>query len=250
MANEYTNLERNRLEKLERLRAGGIEPFPTRTERTHTSQEAIRQFEAAEAAAKSTGEETPAVVPATLAGRLRSLRAMGKITFAHIEDGEGRVQLFLRANDLGQEQFDLFNREFDLGDFVQAGGEMFRTRTGEPTLKVTSFRLLAKAITPLPAAKDEVVDGQVVRHATLADPETRYRQRYADLVVNPHVRQIFQRRAATIRACAPFWTNAVSLKLRRPSCSPSMAGLRRAPLPPTTTSSSKISTCASLLSCI
>ncbi len=229
MANEYTNLERNRLEKLERLRAGGIEPFPTRTERTHTSQEAIRQFEAAEAAAKSTGEETPAVVPATLAGRLRSLRAMGKITFAHIEDGEGRVQLFLRANDLGQEQFDLFNREFDLGDFVQAGGEMFRTRTGEPTLKVTSFRLLAKAITPLPAAKDEVVDGQVVRHATLADPETRYRQRYADLVVNPHVRQIFQRRAATIRALRTFLDQRGFIEVETPILQPIYGGAAARP---------------------
>ena len=67
----------------------------------------------------------------TLAGRLRSMRPMGKITFAHIEDGDGRVQLFLRANELGQEALDLFTREFDLGDFIQASGEMFRTRTGE-----------------------------------------------------------------------------------------------------------------------
>src|SRR4030042_616704 len=111
--------------------------------------------------------------------RLRSMRPMGKITFAHIEDGDGRIQLFLRANDIGQEQLDLFNREFDLGDFVQASGEMFRTRSGEISLHVESFQMLAKAITPLPAAKDEVVDGGVVRHAILSDPETRYRQRYA-----------------------------------------------------------------------
>jgi lysyl-tRNA synthetase class 2 len=148
MPAEYTNLEKIRLEKLERLRAQGIEPYPARAERTHTSQEAARLFEASEAA----GENGPVVV--TLAGRLRSMRPMGKITFAHIEDGAGRIQLFLRANEIGQEAIELFNREFDLGDFVQATGEMFRTKTGEITLRVQVFRLLSKSITPLPAAKD------------------------------------------------------------------------------------------------
>ncbi len=154
--NEFSSLEQNRLEKLERLRQDGIEPYPTRAERTHTSREAIRKFEAAEAAAQG-GEIAP--VKAAIAGRLRSIRPMGKITFAHIEDGEGRLQLFLRANDIGQEHLDLFNDEFDLGDFVQARGEMFRTRSGEISLRVEAFQMLAKAITPLPAAKDEVVDG-------------------------------------------------------------------------------------------
>ncbi len=164
MMNELTNLEMNRLEKLERLRAKGIEPYPTRTIRTHTSQAASRAFEAAEAAAAAKGEQVPPV-KAALAGRLRSMRPMGKITFAHIEDGDGRIQLFFRANDIGQDQLDLFNREFDLGDFVQASGEMFRTRSGEISLRVETFQMLAKAITPLPAAKDEVVDGEIVRHA-------------------------------------------------------------------------------------
>ena len=145
MAAEYTKLEKVRLEKIETLRAEGIEPYPTRAKRTHTSQEAIQAFEQAEAA----GQEEPVTV--TLAGRLRSIRTMGKITFAHIEDGYGRIQLFLRANDVGPEQLKFFNTEFDLGDFVQAEGEMFRTRTGEPTLRVSFFKMLAKAVTPLPA---------------------------------------------------------------------------------------------------
>jgi lysyl-tRNA synthetase class 2 len=186
MINELTSLEKNRLEKLEQLRSKGIEPYPTRTTRTHTSQEASQLFEAAEAAAAK-GEVVPPV-KAEVAGRLRSLRPMGKITFADIEDGEGKIQLFFRANDLGQEQMDLFNREFDLGDFVQSSGEMFRTRQGEISLRVESFQMLAKALTPLPAAKDELVDGVVVRHSILSDPETRYRQRYADLAANPDVR--------------------------------------------------------------
>jgi len=231
MSTERTPLEQNRLEKVQRLRAQGIEPYPTRAERTHTSQQAIHAFEAAESAlaGAATREEGQASVQATLAGRIRAMRPMGKITFAHIEDGEGRIQLFLRANDLGQEQFDLVNREFDLGDFVQASGEMFRTRTGEVTLRVTGIRLLAKAITPLPAAKDEIVGGQVVRHATLSDPETRYRQRYADLAVNPEVRKIFQARAAITRALRQFLDEHGFLEVETPVLQPLYGGAAAQP---------------------
>jgi lysyl-tRNA synthetase class 2 len=227
MTSELTNLEQNRLEKLECLRAEGIEPYPTRAQRTHTSQQAIQAFEAAEAAAQPGAQPEP--VLAILAGRIRAMRPMGKITFAHIEDGDGRIQLFFRANDIGQELLELFNREFDLGDFLQASGEMFRTRTGEVTLRVQSFRMLAKAITPLPAAKDEVVDGQVVRHALLADPETRYRQRYADLAVNPEVRQIFQSRATILRLLREFLDSHGFLEVETPILQPIYGGAAARP---------------------
>jgi lysyl-tRNA synthetase class 2 len=220
---EYTNLERTRLEKIERLRQAGVDPYPLRAERTHTSQAAIQALEAAEASASGQ------TVSATLVGRLRSMRPMGKITFAHIEDGEGRIQLFLRANEVGQQQLDLFNREFDLGDFVQARGELFRTRTGEITLRVVEFRLLAKAITPLPAAKDEVVDGQVIRHASLSDPEVRFRQRYADLAVNPEVRQIFRQRAAIVRALRDFLDERNFLEVETPILQPIYGGAAARP---------------------
>jgi lysyl-tRNA synthetase class 2 len=226
MMNELTSLEMNRLEKLELLRAKGIEPFPTRTVRTHTSQSASRLFEAAEAAAQG---EQPQPVKAALAGRLRSMRPMGKITFAHIEDGEGRIQLFLRANDIGQEQLDLFNHEFDLGDFIQASGEVFRTRSGEISLRVESFQMLAKAITPLPAAKDVVVDGEIVRYALLADPETRYRQRYADLAVNPDIRQIFQSRSAIVTALRSFLDGQGFLEVETPILQPIYGGAAARP---------------------
>jgi len=223
MTTNYTSLELVRLEKIERLRVQGIEPYPTQAERTHTSQEVIQSFEAAE----STGQTEP--VTAILVGRLRSMRPMGKLTFAHIEDGHGRVQLFLRSNDLGEEQLELFNREFDLGDFVQASGEMFRTRTGEATLKVSSFKMLAKAVTPLPAAKDEMVDGQVVRHMTLSEPELRYRQRYADLVINPEVRQIFRTRTAIIRALQEFLDNNGFIEVETPILQPIYGGAAARP---------------------
>jgi lysyl-tRNA synthetase class 2 len=227
MMNELTNLEQNRLEKLERLRLKGVEPYPTQTVRTHTSQQAIHAFEVFEAAAAQGEQVIP--VKAALAGRLRSMRPMGKITFAHIEDGKGRIQLFFRANEIGQEQLELFNREFDLGDFVQASGEMFRTRSGEISVRVESFQMLAKALTPLPPAKDEVVEGEVVHHALLSDPETRYRQRYADLAVNPEIRQIFQTRAAIVSALRNFLDEQGFLEVETPILQPIYGGAAARP---------------------
>lgn len=223
MSGKYTNIERTRLEKVARLRAQGIEPYPLRVERTHTSAQVLAEFEQAEAA----GRETP--VEATLVGRMRSMRPMGKVTFAHLEDGSGRIQIFLRANDLGQEKLELFNKEFDLGDFIQARGEMFRTRSGEATLMVQDFRLLSKSITPLPAAKDEIVDGEVVQHATLSEPELRYRQRYADLAVNPEVRRIFRTRAALVRALREFLDSRDFLEVETPVLQPIYGGAAARP---------------------
>lgn len=223
MTKEYTKLEKERLEKIDRLRSEGIEPYPSRVERSHTSKEAIELFEAAEQA----GEEKSQAVK--LVGRLRSIRPMGKITFAHIEDGAGRIQIFLRANDLGPEQLALFNQELDLGDFVQVSGEVFRTRTKEVTLRVSEFKLLAKAVTPLPAAKDEVVDGEVIRHATLSEPELRYRQRYADLAVNPEVREIFRIRAAVVRALREFMDGNGFLEVETPILQPIYGGAAAKP---------------------
>ncbi len=223
MTPSYTHLEQIRLEKLQHLKERGIDPYPNRAERTHTSVQAIQLFEATEATGKA---ETETV---TLVGRLRSIRLMGKITFAHIEDGEGRIQLFLRANNLGEELLDLFNREFDLGDFIQATGEIFRTRTGEITLRVNTFRLLVKSITPLPAAKDQVVEGELVRHATLSEPEVRYRQRYADLAVNPNVRRIFKTRAEIIRAVRDFLDSLGFLEVETPILQPIYGGAAARP---------------------
>lgn len=220
---EYNELERNRYEKILRLRAQGIEPFPAVASQSHTSAEAVKAFEQAEAA----GQTEP--VQVTLAGRLRAARPMGKIIFAHIEDRAGRMQLFMRINDLGAEMMDFFNREFDLGDFVQVSGHMFRTRTGEATLHVSEIKMVAKAITPLPAAKDEVVDGVVVRHASLDDPETRFRQRYADLAVNPEVRQIFRTRTAIVRALQEFLDNMDFIEVETPILQPIYGGAAAKP---------------------
>jgi lysyl-tRNA synthetase class 2 len=219
---EYNSLEKIRLQKVEELRAEGVEPYPTRAERSHTSAEAIAAFEDAE----KSGE----AVKVTLAGRIRATRPMGKISFAHIEDGAGKVQLFFRINELTQPRVDFFNRMFDIGDFMQASGVMFRTRTGEVTLHVHDFKLLAKSISPLPADKDVTQeDGTVVRFAALEDAELRARQRYADLAVNPEVRGTFRKRAAVLKALREFLDNKGFLEVETPILQPLYGGAAARP---------------------
>ncbi len=220
---EFSDLEKIRYEKIQRLIAAGISPYPMRANPTHTIQEAIDAFTASE------NDINPAPIEVTLCGRLRSIRSMGKLIFAHIEDSKARIQLFLRVNELGEEKLSYFREYFDLGDFVEAQGVMTRTRSGEISLQVHDFRMLAKAITPLPAAKDEVVDGQVIRHATLADPEVRYRQRYADLAVNPEVRDIFRIRARIIRALRDFLDSHGFLEVETPILQPIYGGAAARP---------------------
>ncbi|PKN86591.1 MAG: lysine--tRNA ligase [Chloroflexi bacterium HGW-Chloroflexi-8] len=220
---ERNDLEKIRLEKIDVMRAEGIDPYPTTTYLTHRNQEAILAFEENE---KAGNEEQ---VKATLAGRIRAMRLMGKIAFSHIEDGTARIQLFFRINEIGEAGMQILKDLYDLGDYIEAQGFLFRTRTGEISLHVQSFRMIAKAVTPLPAAKDEMVDGQVVRHATLNDPETRYRQRYADLAVNPQVREIFRVRASTVRAIRDFLDQMDFLEVETPILQPIYGGAAARP---------------------
>jgi lysyl-tRNA synthetase class 2 len=141
---EYNDLEKIRLAKIQRLLDQGIPPFPTRANPTHTIQAARLAFEASEASLKTPSAGTSAgsqdSVQASLAGRLRAMRPMGKLTFAHIEDGTGRIQLFFRINELGDDAMRRFTEDYDLGDFIEASGSLFRTRTGEVTLQVRRAR--------------------------------------------------------------------------------------------------------------
>ena len=220
---ELNDLEKIRFEKIQQMRDVGFEPYPTRTEVNSTTADAIKTFETAEEAGSA---ETLSVV---LGGRLRAVRLMGKLAFAHIEDGSGRIQLFFRVNELGEDEMQRFKEHFDLGDYIQAAGDLVRTRTGEVSLLVRDFKMLTKTITPLPAAKDEVVDGQMVRHATLSDPETRYRQRYADLAVNQEVRQIFRTRTAVVRALRDFLDERGFLEVETPILQPIYGGAAAKP---------------------
>ncbi len=217
-----TSLEKIRLQKIRELHAQGLNPYPTRAERTHTNAQAMAEFESAE----KSGQE----LKVTLVGRIRAARAMGKLSFAHIEDGSGKVQLFFRTNELGQERVDFFNKMFDIGDFIEASGVMFRTKTGEITLHVHDFKMLAKAVSPLPADKDETLaDGSVVRHAELEDPELKARQRYADLAVNPDVLDVFRKRALTLTALREFLDEKGFLEVETPILQPLYGGAAARP---------------------
>ncbi|MEA4812426.1 MAG: lysine--tRNA ligase [Anaerolineaceae bacterium] len=223
LEDSFSELERNRYEKMLEMRALGIEPYPTRSHKDTEAAEAIRLFEQAEQSA----ELTP--IQVTLGGRIRAIRNMGKLSFAHIEDKTGKVQLFFRIDELGQEKLDFFANHFDLGDFIEASGSMFRTKRGEVTLQVSDFWMVAKALLPLPADKDEVVDGKVVRHSQLSDPETRYRTRYVDLAVNPDVREIFRTRAAVLKSMREFLDNQNFLEVETPILQPIYGGAAARP---------------------
>jgi lysyl-tRNA synthetase class 2 len=218
---ERSDLERIRLEKIEKLRQAGYEPYPRRVKRTHLTQEAITAFEANE------GKEQE--VRAAVAGRIRSVRHMGKISFAHIEDGMGKLQLFFQKDQIGEEKLDQLKDFFDLGDFIGAEGMMFRTRTGEVTLRVEEFTILAKAVSPLPAAKEEQVGDELVVHSAFSDPETRYRQRYADLAVNPEIREVFRTRAKVIRSLQTFLDERGFLEVETPILQPIYGGAAARP---------------------
>jgi len=213
-------LEEQRLEKLARLREAGIEPYPLRAERSHTTAEAVAAFEAA-----AEGD----TVAVTLCGRLLSVRDMGKSVFADIADESGRVQLFLRRDDVGEEAHAHFRKLLDLGDFISARGEMFRTRMGEVSLHVRGWSLLSKAISPLPVAKEQEVDGQMVRYSAFADQEERYRQRYADLAVNPEVRDTFRARARMVSALRRFMDDNGFIEVETPILQPLYGGAAARP---------------------
>lgn len=218
-----TALEEQRLEKLGQLRKLGIEPYPLRVQRTHEAAAAMKAFELTE------GEDVPVEIEATLCGRLVSVRDMGRTVFAHIEDGSGRIQLFLRRDEVGEESHRIFRKLLDLGDFVQATGVLFRTRMGEVSLRVRSWELLSKAVSPLPVAKEQAVQGETIRYSAFADVEERYRQRYADLAVNPDVRDIFVARSRIIAALRRFLDSHGFLETETPVLQPIYGGAAARP---------------------
>jgi len=199
---ETADLRSRRLEKLEQLCRSGVEAFPHRFDRTHLAEEALSQVEQL-----SASEET-----VRLAGRLMSRRGHGKTCFGHIMDGSGRIQIYLRRDDLGQEDFDTFQL-FDIGDIVGLWGPVFRTRTGETTIRVQGFQLLAKSLRDLPE-----------KWHGLRDKELRYRQRYLDLIVNQDVRRTFLLRTEVISALRRFLDERGFLEVETPVLQPIYGG--------------------------
>jgi lysyl-tRNA synthetase class 2 len=194
-------LFQDRLAKLQRWRKQGIDPFAvTRFDRTHQVAEIQAQFEALQ------GQTV------RIAGRLLALRAHGKLTFADLLDGSGKIQLMARINTLGQEAYERFG-DLDVGDLLGVEGTVLKTRTGETTVEVRQFWLLAKALRPIPE-----------KWHGLKDVEVRYRQRYLDLIANPSVREIFVKRALLLRAIRQFLDERGFLEVETPILQPVYGG--------------------------
>ena len=210
-----TSSERDlvRLGKLDELRSAGIDPYPPRLNRprSHNAAAAIAAFEQAEAS----GEP----VQVSLAGRMVSRRIMGKVGFAHIEDGSARLQIFVRSDVVGEQTYDLlFKKLLDLGDFIAVGGVMVRTKTGEISCQAQQMQLLAKSLEPMPD-----------KWHGLKDVETRYRRRYVDLMVNPDVRETFVRRAHMVQAIREYLDGQGFVEVETPVLQPIYGGAAARP---------------------
>ncbi len=213
-------LELERLEKAARLEEQNLALYPARIKRSHRIADAVAAFLQAEDSASNDNADLAQTAPieVSVTGRIRRLNPKGKVSFAHIEDESGRVQLFLRVNALGEAAYELIRRKLiDVDDFVQASGSMMRTRTGEVSVNVDDLQLISKALSPLPVVKEQrLADGEVIEYGEFKNTEARYRQRYADLAVNKSVRDIFVKRARTIKALRDFLDDEGMLEVETP----------------------------------
>jgi lysyl-tRNA synthetase class 2 len=196
-----------RIEKMEALRAAGANPYPYRYQVTHTTGDLTVN----EASLIEGG------VAVSIAGRVMALRGHGKTIFAHVEDAAGRIQIYVRRDEVGDDAFARFEL-IDLGDIVGVTGALFRTRTGELTVKVASCEVLSKSLRPLPE-----------KWHGLTDKEIRYRQRYVDLLVNPEVREVFRRRSLLVETMRQFLRERGFLEVETPILQPLYGGAAARP---------------------
>ena len=215
---ERSHVETARRAKRDALAAMGVEPFAYGYRRTHTATEALAAYDDA------MGDDGPMV---DVAGRIAAFRSQGKTAFMHLEDVSGRIQAYARRDALG-EAYELIG-QLDLDDHVGVRGRLFRTRTGEVTVKAESVTLLAKSLRPLPRGKTQVGEDGAVTFGGLQDPELRYRQRYADLAVHPEVREVFRMRARAIRFLRRFLDDRGYLEVETPVLQPLYGGAAARP---------------------
>lgn len=197
-----------RREKLAKIRALGIQPFAYKFTCTHSSKAVLSNY-----------EELAEKVEVKVAGRLMSLRRMGRASFAHIQDEQGRIQIYLQEATIGETAYQLWGL-LDIGDIIGVRGKVFKTRTGEITIMAEELTLLAKNMRPIPIVKEK--DGLVFD--AFSDKEQRYRQRYLDLIVNPEVRQIFKTRGRIIQLTRQFLDTRGFLEVETPVLQPIYGG--------------------------
>ena len=224
---EPSRVARARLEKLEALRARGVEPFAYSFDVTRRAAPSVVAFEEAEAAGSLTEGWGP---EGRWAGRMVALRSHGRSAFADLEDHTGRIQVHLKRNVLGADAYSLLDL-LDLGDWIGVEGPLFRTRAGQVTVRADRIELLAKSLRPLPLGKVELdaETGGARTHSGFADREARYRRRYADLAVNPGVREVFRARAVVVAGARRFLDELGFLEVETPVLQPLYGGASARP---------------------
>ena len=175
-------IKKERLRKLENIRKAGINPYPSKSKRTHSCDEAIEQFK--------DGKNM------ILAGRLRAIRGHGGSVFIHLEDSSGKIQAYLKKDELGEEKYKFFHNNIDIGDFIEINGTLFLTKKGEKTLLVKDYIILSKSLVSLPE-----------KWHGIKDVEERFRKRYLDLIMNEETRNIFKKRGEIIKSIREFLDN-------------------------------------------
>lgn len=206
-----------RREKLDKLRELGINPYPADLYPVnHTSKQVKETFEEGK--------------PVIIAGRLMSMRVQGKASFAQLQDSEGKIQVYFNRDEIcttddKTKYNDVFKKLLDFGDFIGIEGELFTTQVGEKSVRVKDFKLLSKALKPLPVPKEK--DGVIFDAFT--DPEQRYRQRYADLVVNPQVKDVFIKRTKLFNAMRSFFNDSGYFEVETPVLQPIPGGAAARP---------------------
>jgi lysyl-tRNA synthetase class 2 len=202
------SVKQARIKKLENIRKKGIDPYPAKANRTHTCEETIEQFKEL----FDSGKEL------FLVGRLRTVRRHGGSTFAHIEDGSARLQIYLKKDELGEEKYKFFQDNFDIGDFIEVKGVLFLTKKGEKTLLVKDYRILTKSLAPLPE-----------KWHGLKDVEERFRKRYLDLMFNSEVREKFEIRARMNQYLRDFLNKHSFIEVQTPTLQPLYGGASARP---------------------
>jgi len=207
-----------RRQKLQKILDSGINPYPNRVKRTHTIEDLINNRE-------NYLKENKEVI---ITGRLAAMRRQGKIGFANVIDESGRIQLYIRRDELGEINYELF-KLLDLGDFLQVEGICFLTQRGEYSIKVSNLTILGKNLRPVPTVKEKVVDGEKKRYDEFADIELRYRKRYLDLLLNPQIKRNFGLRAQIIREIRHFLDEKGFLEVDTPILQPLYGGAHARP---------------------
>lgn len=213
---DFNKLIQIRKEKLATIRDMGVNPYPYAFKQSHKSNDIIANFESLE----------EKIV--TVAGRIMSVRLMGKASFCHIQDEQGRIQTYIRKDKVGDEVFEMF-KILDIGDQIGVEGQVFKTRTGEITIFAEKVELLSKSLRPLPIVKEKEEDGEKIVYDQFADVEMRYRQRYVDLVVNPEVKEVFIKRSRIISAIRTYLDQNEFLEVETPILQPIHGGAAARP---------------------